>query len=60
MESTPPGKFSIIDMAPDGSGEWLKWGSNYWGANFIWTTLHNFGGNDGLKGKLSRINEVCV
>ena len=58
VDSTPPGKFCIIDMSPDGEGEWQKWGSNYWGANFIWTTLHNFGGTDGLKGKLSRINEI--
>ena len=58
VEATPAGKFSIIDMAPNGEGEWQKWGTNYWGANFVWTTLHNFGGNDGLKGKLSGINEI--
>jgi hypothetical protein len=38
--------------------EWQKWGANYWGANFVWTTLHDFGGTDGLKGKLSQINEI--
>jgi hypothetical protein len=58
VEAAPAGKFSIIDMAPNGEGEWLKWGTNFWGANFVWTTLHNFGGNDGLKGKLSDINEI--
>lgn len=58
VEATPPGKFSIIDMAPDGGGEWQKWNANYWGANFVWTALHNFGGTDGLKGKLSHINEI--
>jgi hypothetical protein len=58
VEAAPAGKFSIIDMAPNGEGEWLKWGTNFWGANFVWTTLHNFGGNDGLKGKLSGINEI--
>lgn len=40
------------------TGEWRKWNSNYWGANFVWTTLHDFGGTDGLKGKLSHINEI--
>ena len=58
VESTPAGKFSIVDMSPDGDGEWQKWGANYWGANFVWTALHNFGGTDGLKGKLSHINEI--
>lgn len=37
----------------------FRWGnSSFWGAKFIWTTLHDFGGTDGLKGWLAHINEV--
>eukprot|EP00463_Aulacantha_scolymantha_P003547 TRINITY_DN4419_c0_g1_i1.p3 TRINITY_DN4419_c0_g1~~TRINITY_DN4419_c0_g1_i1.p3 ORF type:complete len:77 (-),score=9.04 TRINITY_DN4419_c0_g1_i1:1008-1238(-) len=27
-------------------------------SNFIWTTLHDFGATDGMKGNLSQINEI--
>ena len=58
-ESAPPGKFVVIDMSMDGSGEWQKWdNSSFLGAPFIWTTLHNFGGTDGMKGNLARINSI--
>ena len=37
----------------------FRWNNaSFWGANFVWTTLHDFGGTDGLKGDLSRINEI--
>ena len=36
-----------------------KWrDSSYWGARYIWTTLHDFGGTDGMKGDLAQINEI--
>ena len=46
-------------MSVNGEGEWKKWDqSSYWGAPFIWTTLHDFGGTDGMKGNLAQINEI--
>ena len=59
VEGVPPGKFVLMDMSVDGDGEWKKWDdAAYWGAPFIWTTLHDFGGTDGLKGNLSRLNQI--
>ena len=51
-------------MSVNGEGEWKKWdnGTGLWGAEdkgqYIWTTLHDFGGTDGLKGDLDRINHI--
>lgn len=57
IEAVPEGKFNVVDMAA--SGEWRKWNASaYWGANFVWTTLENFGGDDGMKGNLSLVNEI--
>jgi hypothetical protein len=59
VDAVPKGKFVVIDMSVDGSGEWQKWGNaSYFGAPFIWTTLHDFGGTDGMKGDLSHINQI--
>eukprot|EP00040_Diaphanoeca_grandis_P011341 m.58045 g.58045 ORF g.58045 m.58045 type:complete len:883 (+) comp22488_c0_seq2:20-2668(+) len=59
IDATPPGKFNVIDMSTNGEGEWKKWNNaSFWGANFVWTTLHDFGGTDGLKGDLDRINDI--
>jgi hypothetical protein len=59
VAAVPQGKFVIIDMSVDGTGEWQKWdNASFFGAPFIWTTLHDFGGTDGLKGDLARINRI--
>jgi hypothetical protein len=64
IDATPKGKFNVIDMSVNGEGEWKKWdnGTGLWGAEdkgqYIWTTLHDFGGTDGLKGDLDRINHI--
>lgn len=61
VEAVPPGKFSVIDMAYDGAGEWDDWtwdGEAFFGAPFIWTSLHNFGGSTRLRGSLARANEI--
>jgi hypothetical protein len=51
IDVTPKGKFNVIDMSVNGDGEWKKWNNaSFWDANFVWTTLHDFGGTDGLKG----------
>lgn len=55
----PEGKFVVIDMSRDGSGEWRLWdNSSFFGAQSVWTTLHDFGGTDGMKGELDRINKI--
>ncbi|CAK0830816.1 unnamed protein product, partial [Prorocentrum cordatum] len=63
VSAVPAGRFSIVDM-DYGSGEWQKF-SDWWngtapffGAQFIWTALHNFGGTDGLKGDLRKVNAM--
>lgn len=59
IDATPEGKFNVIDMSTNGEGEWKKWNNaSFWGANYVWTTLHDFGGTDGLKGDLGRINRI--
>jgi alpha-N-acetylglucosaminidase len=59
VDATPKGKFNVIDMSVNGKGEWKMWNNaSFWGANFVWTTLHDFGGTDGMKGSLSRINQI--
>ena len=50
VRSVPQGQFVVIDMSEDGKGFWKKWDeSSFFGAPFIWTSLHDFGGNDGMK-----------
>jgi len=59
VDATPKDKFVVIDMSTNGEGEWQKWNhAAYWGAPFIWTTLHDFGGTDGMKGNLAQINQI--
>mmetsp|Transcript_27947 Transcript_27947/g.76894 ORF Transcript_27947/g.76894 Transcript_27947/m.76894 type:complete len:310 (-) Transcript_27947:88-1017(-) len=59
IDSVPLGKFVIMDMAWPGPGEWQKWNNaSFFGAPFVWTSLHNFGGTDGMKGDLNRLNRV--
>ena len=46
-------------MSVNGDGEWKKTNfSNFWDAKIIWTTLSNFGGTDGMRGDLERINTI--
>lgn len=59
VDAVPQGKFAVVDMSVDGSGEWQKWNNSaFFGAGFVWTTLHDFGGTDGMKGDLARINLI--
>jgi alpha-N-acetylglucosaminidase len=45
-ESVPHGQWVPLDM--DIAGIWKYWGNySFFGAPFIWTTIHNMGGNDG-------------
>jgi alpha-N-acetylglucosaminidase len=59
IDAVPKDQFVIIDMAYTGLGEWQKWGNaSYYGTPFVWTALHDFGGTDGIKGDLRRINQI--
>lgn len=50
-DAVPHGQWIPLDM--DVNGIWRYWGNySFFGAPFIWTTLHNMGGNDGLKGDM--------
>jgi alpha-N-acetylglucosaminidase len=59
VHSAPADKFVVIDMSVDGSGEWQQWSNaSFFGGLSVWTTLHDFGGTDGMKGELARINRI--
>jgi hypothetical protein len=61
--AAPEGNFLLFDMGSMNNGissqhgSWQDWGGA-WGVPFIWTALHTFGGNDGIRGNLSEINEI--
>lgn len=57
VTAAPKGKFLLIDMAADGEGQWRNF-LGKWQTEFIWTSIHTYGGNDGLKGNLSRANRI--
>ena len=44
-------------MDETGAGQWEKWHGD-WGLPFIWTALHVFGGNMGIKGNLTELNAI--
>lgn len=56
-DTVPHGQWVPLDM--DISGIW-RYSNNYsfFGAPFIWTTLHNMGGNDGLKGDMRMLQHM--
>lgn len=58
-ESAPQGRFVVIDMSTHGEGQWKQFNNSaFFGVQFVWTTLHDFGGTDGLKGNLGQINRI--
>merc|ERR1711871_1301686 len=59
VDSAPKGYFSVIDMSEHGSGEWHMWNdAAFFGTPFIFTSLNNFGGTDGIRGNFSRANTI--
>jgi alpha-N-acetylglucosaminidase len=57
IDAVPKDHFVIIDMSYTGLGEWAKFNNaSFFGAPFVWTALHNFGGTDGIKGDIRRLN----
>jgi hypothetical protein len=57
VTAPPKGKFLLIDMSANGEGQWRNF-LGTWRAEFIWTSIHTYGGNDGMKGNLSRANRI--
>lgn len=57
VTAAPKGKFLLIDMSADGTGQWRNF-LGTWETDFIWTSIHTYGGNDGLKGNLSKANRI--
>jgi alpha-N-acetylglucosaminidase len=56
-ESVPHGQWVPLDM--DIGGIWKYWGNySFFGAPFIWTTIHNMGGNDGMKGDMRMLTDL--
>ena len=59
VDAVPAGRFNVIDMGYSGQGEWQKFNdSSFFGAEFVWTGLMNFGGTNGIKGNLTHMNEI--
>lgn len=57
VDSVPHGNLIPLDMAIDGI--WRYWGNySFFNAPFIWTTLHNMGGNDGMKGDMRLLEKI--
>jgi hypothetical protein len=57
--AAPPGNFIVTDMSPTGVGQWKDWKPpGDWGLPFIWSSLHVFGGNDGIKGNMNVTNGI--
>lgn len=55
--AVPQGQWIPLDM--DVSGIWKYFGNfSFFGAPFIWTTLHNMGGNDGMKGDMRLLTDM--
>ena len=52
----PPHAFLVLDMSEFGAGEWREWDSA--DVDFVWTALHTFGGNDGLKGNATLVSRI--
>eukprot|EP00927_Polykrikos_kofoidii_P006951 TRINITY_DN1282_c0_g2_i1.p1 TRINITY_DN1282_c0_g2~~TRINITY_DN1282_c0_g2_i1.p1 ORF type:complete len:848 (-),score=115.97 TRINITY_DN1282_c0_g2_i1:42-2261(-) len=59
VDAVPPGHFLVIDMDWQSEGEWRKWNdSSFFRAPFIQTSIHNFGGTDGLRGDLNLLKLI--
>ena len=55
----PPHRRAAAPFPYTCKGEWSKFGdASFFGAPFLWTALHDFGGTDGLKGALGRAAEL--
>jgi alpha-N-acetylglucosaminidase len=49
LDTIPKGGFIVLDLYSDGLAKWEDKG--YYGHDFLWCMLHNFGGKTGLHGR---------
>ncbi|CAK9112192.1 Alpha-N-acetylglucosaminidase (N-acetyl-glucosaminidase) (AtNAGLU) (Protein CYCLOPS 1) [Durusdinium trenchii] len=59
VSAVPPKHFVMLDMFDEADPEWDKFEDfGYFGTPFIWSVLHNFGGNTGMWGSLPTLNSA--
>ena len=59
VNAVPKDRFVVIDMSPFGRGQWHQWNNaSFFGAPFMWTSIQDFGGDDGMKGNLETVNSI--
>lgn len=59
ISAPPPGTFVMLDMFDEVSSLWDKFDNfGYFGAPYIWSVLHNFGGNTGMWGSIPTLNSL--
>ena len=59
VSAVPPKHFVMLDMFDEADPEWNKFNNfGYFGTPFIWSVLHNFGGNTGMWGSIPTLPAV--
>lgn len=59
VSAVPPKHFVMLDMFDEVDPEWQKFHDfGYFGTPFIWSVLHNFGGNTGMWGSVPTLNSA--
>ena len=59
VSAVPPKHFVMLDMFDEADPEWPKFHDfGYFGTPFIWSVLHNFGGNTGMWGSIPTLNSA--
>mmetsp|Transcript_3055 Transcript_3055/g.4692 ORF Transcript_3055/g.4692 Transcript_3055/m.4692 type:complete len:989 (-) Transcript_3055:215-3181(-) len=57
VEAVPKGNFVVLDMYDEEMEQWELFNDfSYFDAPFIWSVLHNFGGNTGMWGSIPLLN----
>ena len=55
LDTIPKGGFIVLDLYSDGLSKWEEKG--YYGHDFLWCMLHNFGGKTGMHGRFEPMLE---
>ena len=59
VSAVPSKHFVMLDMFDEADPEWQKFHDfGYFGTPFIWSVLHNFGGNTGMWGSVPTLNSA--
>ena len=60
VSAVPSKHFVMLDMFDEVDPEWNKFNYfGYFGTPFIWSVLHNFGGNTGMWGSIPSLLLSC-